>query len=74
MPRDLRDPQQLGEEIIALRAETHRKHKTTDVVDRYPHALEAVPDYDDLGMISNDPAQHHSRTRQDIPVVSDGGA
>ena len=86
--RDQRDPQALGNYLLWCRAERSFKAPTLSVaydahapefwaaggpfkVDGITHKL--VPDYDGGGLMSNDPALHHSKTKQNAPVESDGG-
>lgn len=71
--RDLRDPQALGERIEKHRAAMapwHREQPLSQYIDVMDLA---VPDYDGGGLMSNDPALHHSRTPQTQLVESDGG-
>ena len=63
--RDLRDPQLLGEEYLHLR----EAGLPIETAVRWP-----VPSYADGGHISNDPAQHHSKTPQTLGTLDDGGA
>lgn len=64
MTRDLRDPQALGEAYRTFR----NAGISIDMAVAIP-----VEDYDGGGLMSNDPAKHHSKTKQDAPVESDGG-
>lgn len=57
MPRDLRDPQGLGEGYLSLRA--------LGVPIEMAVAVSVSP-YDDGPFMSNDPADHHSKTQQHI--------
>ena len=36
--------------------------------------LVGVPNYEDGGFISSNPAEHHSKTKQNIGDLDDGGA
>lgn len=77
--RDLRDPQALGEKLLGD-AKTARdsfemsreQAPLSQVYDLHVQHLE-IPDYDGGGLMSNDPAQHHSGTKQDAYIESDGG-
>ena len=65
--KDNRDPQLLGEEVLALRDSTSAPDsvKLSEIVDAVrPRWLESVPDVDGSGPMSADPAQHHSKTPQ----------
>ena len=56
--RDQRDPQKLGELISTYRQLSDGSAPWGILV------VAPVPDYDDGGHISNDPALHHSKTPQ----------
>jgi hypothetical protein len=63
--RDLRDPSLLGLAYWALRNQGFAPSEAATVT---------VNNYEDHGILSNDPADHHSKTPQDAPVESDGGS
>lgn len=70
MTRDLRDPQALGKDLLAIARsaretyELPREQATlSQVYDLLGQHLD-VPDYVGGGLMSNDPAKHHSRTPQ----------
>lgn len=69
--RDLRDPQALGTRILRERKLLDPHAPLSQIIDALP--LAGVPDYDGGGLMSNDPAKHHSKTKQDAYVESDGG-
>ena len=70
--RDLRDPEKLGRRILSEREKIKpRRARLSKVIDRLP--LASVADYDGGGVMSSDPAKHHSRTPQTQLVESDGG-
>jgi hypothetical protein len=62
--RDIRDPEELGTTYLALRA----GGAPIDIAVR----AGANP-YQDGGYISNDPAEHHSKTPQTLGDLNDGG-
>jgi hypothetical protein len=62
--KDLRDPQALGDAYLTFR----NAGIPIDMAVAIP-----VEDYDGGGLMSNDPAKHHSKTKQDAYVESDGG-
>ena len=67
--RDLRDPQDLGSELLGLVAEERKEYpgatvQPSTVADRYQHALEACPDWTGDGFMSSNPADHHSKVSQ----------
>lgn len=77
--RDLRDPRALGERLLgdagAVRGSfglSAGQAPLSQVYDLHVQHLD-IPDYDGGGLMSNDPAKHHSRTPQDAYVESDGG-
>lgn len=79
MKRDLRDPQALGDKLLgeAKRVReafglSRAQAPLSQVYDLHVAHLD-VPDYDAGGLMSSDPAQHHSKVRQDAYVESDGG-
>jgi hypothetical protein len=61
----MRDPEKLGEAYLDLRA----LGVSISTASSMP-----APAYTDGGHISSDPALHHSKTRQDIGNLDDGGA
>jgi len=70
--KDNRDPQLLGEQLLAKDTLWHRKSgvdcdphpgSLSGVYDAYGSSLERVPDYHSDHM-SSDPAEHHSKTPQ----------
>lgn len=63
MKRDRRDPEALGHAYLKARA----AGLDIDVAVRLP-----VEEYKDGPFMSADPAKHHSKTRQDVPL-HDGG-
>lgn len=65
MSRDLRDPQELGEAYLQLR----EAGMSIDMAVKAP----ANP-YRDGGFMSSNPADHHSRTPQNIGNLDDGGS
>ena len=71
MTRDLRDPQLLGETILGLRK--GKKRKLSSLVDENTQAMMLVASYQDGDFMSNDPADHHSKTPQTAPVPWSGG-
>lgn len=77
--KDRRDPQALGEKLLGDARSARDAYELSreqaplsQVYDLHVGHLE-IADYDDGGLMSNDPAQHHSRTPQDDYVESDGG-
>lgn len=70
--KDLRDPQALGETLLLYRSGAPLASLSQEA-DRHVWMLSRVPDYDGGGLMSNDPALHHSRTPQTQLVESDGG-
>jgi len=56
--RDLRDPEKLGDAYLEARAAKWPIEAAVTI---------KVDEYDDSGVISADPEQHHSRTAQDAP-------
>jgi hypothetical protein len=62
--KDLRDPQALGDAYLTFR----NAGIPIDMAVAIP-----VATYDGGGLMSNDPAKHHSKTKQDAYVESDGG-
>lgn len=62
--RDQRDPQKLGDAYLAVRSKGLDIETSVNV---------RTDDYEDGGLISNDPSQHHSKTPQQIGDLSDGG-
>jgi hypothetical protein len=73
--RDQRDPQKLGEMLRAGEFRT-KGQPLSQYMDGHARAIFAheVPDYDGSGPMSNDPAEHHSKTPQtvDLQEPSDG--
>lgn len=77
--KDLRDPQSLGGKLFAARQAVREAYElspeqapASQVYDLHVQHLD-IPDYDGGGLMSNDPAKHHSKTKQDAYVESDGG-
>lgn len=71
--RDQRDPQALGERIENHRAAMSPWHRERGL-SQYIDVMDlSVPDYDGGGLMSNDPALHHSKVKQDAYIESDGG-
>ena len=77
--RDLRDPQALGSKLLADAKSARNSYELSreqaplsQVYDLHVQYLE-IPDYDGGGLMSNDPAKHHSKTKQDAYIESDGG-
>ena len=64
--RDQRDPQMLGDVLLMERKRTPKKKLAAVYDQNYPVMLR-VPDYDGSGVMSADPAEHHSKTPQDVP-------
>lgn len=62
--RDLRDPEKLGRTYLELR----HAGVPLDAAVRVP-----VEDYDDGGVLSSSPAEHHSKTPQNIDLQGQGG-
>lgn len=73
--RDQRDPEQLGRVIqqIRLAEPTLPLHKAVDLHSHPGGEMFGVLDYDGGGVMSADPALHHSKTPQHIDLW-DGGA
>lgn len=69
----LADQTLLGEAILGLRTSQNRRKKLTTLIDANQAILAAVPRYQEGPFMSNDPAEHHSKTPQDAPVPWDGG-
>ena len=67
----MRDPEKLGRAILALR-EAGAGVPLARLVDTHRSSLRSVPAYTDGGVISSDPARHHSKTPQNIDLW-DGG-
>lgn len=57
----MRDPLALGELLLALQK---RRAPLSRVYDRNAGILERVPPWAGDGLMSNDPAQHHSKVKQ----------
>lgn len=74
--RDQRDPQSLGEAVLALR--TGSKAKLSTLYDKHHAAMLAASDYDDegKGICAEQVAKYAAEFPDGIPVVSDdpGGA
>lgn len=63
--RDLRDPQKLGEAYLKVRA------LNLPIVDAVHMPCDP---YQGDGFISSNPAEHHSKTPQNLGDLDDGGA
>lgn len=68
--RDMRDPQEIGERLFALRSKTGWAVST--LVNEVIPGL-TIPDYTGGEFMSSDPAEHHSKTPQRLGDLSDGG-
>jgi len=62
---DLRDPLVVGTQLLRLRADTP-KATLSEVYDSERIFFEHLPPWTGNGLMSNDPAQHHSKTPQRV--------